>query len=83
MRLRMSSQLLYTFTRIIYLFFNTHLVSPQSLPMTQMYRPKHVAGSAPDDFVLVPYDVRSNESPKARQNRMFSPTERYNVFISY
>ena len=44
--------------------------------MTQMYRQKHVAGSAPDDFVLVPYDVRSNESPKGRRNRMFSPTER-------
>eukprot|EP00111_Clytia_hemisphaerica_P010988 TCONS_00032227-protein len=55
-------------------------VSPQSVPMGhhmtyRQQQSKHVAGSVPDDFVLVPYDVRS-DSPKGRgKNPMFSPTE--------
>jgi len=54
---------------------NFCLVSPQSLPITQMYRQKYYPGSAPDDFVLVPYDIRT-DSPKGIRNQMFSPTER-------
>ena len=56
------------------------LVSPQLAPVSHLRTKHHYSSSAPDDFVLVPYDVRC-DSPRPKANLKgkdgrFSPAER-------